>query len=459
MRMTFSGRTVVCLVGFLLAASPVSVYAQIPRAYHVEDLGSLGGADVVGTAINIEGEIAGWARLPDGSVQAFRWTRSGGLVNLGASAGATASEALGINDNGDIVGRMSESGFMLGFIAPRGGAMRHLWTPERQIRSVSSITNGGQMAGQAGSSLMPFRTRKDGAFHDLGWPGIYGEATDINDAGDVVGWDYFVGGMAWKYSDAFTECRLAPCGKIMLGYLSGVFAARALSLNNGGVAVGWAAVGNDRTHAFRAQPGMPLEDLGTLGGGGSEAAAINDAGTIVGWSGELGPIAAFIYTDAEGMVDLNARVPASEHSPVLERAVAINEVGQIVALYRDEFGTRTVLLTPMVDTEPPVITSASLSTSILQPPDGQLVPVTIAVTATDNMDPAPVCAIATVTSSEPASSNEPDIEFTGALSVSLRAFRLGSGSGRTYTIAVRCIDDSGNSSTTDLLVLVAHDQR
>ena len=204
---------------------------------------------------------------------------------------------------------------------------------------------------------------------------------------------------------------------------------------------------------------MALEDLGTLGGGGSAADAINDAGTIVGWSGEREPIAAFIYTDADGMIDLNARVPASEDAPLLQRAVAINEVGQIVALYQGDGGMRTVLLTPMVDTEPPVITSASLSTSVLQPPDGRLIPVTISATATDNMDPAPVCAIASVASNEPASSKESDIELTSALSVSLRAVRLGSGNGRTYTITIRCTDDSGNSSKTDLQVLVPHDQR
>jgi probable HAF family extracellular repeat protein len=458
--MTVWSRAVLFLVGAILVGLPAVLSAQAPRAYHVEDLGTFGGEDVVGTAINIHGEIAGYAHLPDGTIQAFRWTRSAGLENLGTAAGAAGSEGRGINDHGDVVGAMAfDFNFALGFIASRGGVMRHLWTPERQIRAVNVISNDGQMAGQAGPSFTPFRTRKDGTFHDLGWPGVYGEATDINDAGDVVGWDWFSGGMAWKYSDTFTSCRLAPCGKIMLGYLSGVFASQALSLNNSGVSVGWAAIGDNLTRAFRAQPGMPLEDLGAFGGGGSGADAINDAGTIVGWSGDRWPITAFVYTDADGMVDLNTRVPASENAPVLQRAVTINEVGQIVALYQGEHGTRTVLLTPVVDTEPPVFTSASVSTSVLQPPDGRLVPVTVSVSATDNLDPAPVCAIATVRSNEAASTSDPDIAITGTWTVSLRAFRVGAGDGRIYTITVRCSDDSGNASTADLSVLVPHDRR
>jgi probable HAF family extracellular repeat protein len=459
--MILNARTLGFVIGVLLSTSPVALHAQAPRAYHVEDLGTWGGKDVVGMAINIHGEIAGYAHLPDGTIQAFRWTRSGGLENLGTPAGATYSDGRGINDHGDVVGAAKfEFDYPLGVIAPRGGIMRHLWTPERQMRTINVITNDGQMLGQAGDFFTPFRTRKDGTFHDLGWPTRYGVATDINDAGDVVGWDWLGGGyMAWKYSDTFTSCRLIPCGKIMLGYLSGVFASQALSLNNSGVAVGWAALSDGRSRAFRAYPGMPLEDLGAFGDGGSSAEAINNAGTIVGWSGDLSPVAAFIYTDADGMIDLNTRVPASENAPVLHRAVAINEVGQIVAWYHGEHGSGTVLLTPVIDTEPPVITTASVSTSVLQPPDGRMIPLTVSVSATDNMDPAPVCAIASVVSNEAPSDSDADIQFTGAFTLSLRASRLGAGDGRTYTITVRCTDDSGNASTADVLVLVPHDNR
>jgi hypothetical protein len=40
----------------------------------------------------------------------------------------------------------------------------------------------------------------------------------------------------------------------------------------------------------------------------------------------------------------------------------------------------------------------------------------------------------------------------------LRAERLGSGSGRTYTIAVTCTDANGSAGTRSATVTVPHDQ-
>ena len=51
-----------------------------------------------------------------------------------------------------------------------------------------------------------------------------------------------------------------------------------------------------------------------------------------------------------------------------------------------------------------------------------------------------------------------DWVITGPLSVSLRAERLGSGTGRVYTIGISCTDTSGNTSSGTTTVTVAHDQ-
>ena len=53
----------------------------------------------------------------------------------------------------------------------------------------------------------------------------------------------------------------------------------------------------------------------------------------------------------------------------------------------------------------------------------------------------------------------PDWVITGNLTVDLRAERSGTGSGRVYTITVRCTDASGNSSTKTVTVTVPHDRR
>jgi hypothetical protein len=52
-----------------------------------------------------------------------------------------------------------------------------------------------------------------------------------------------------------------------------------------------------------------------------------------------------------------------------------------------------------------------------------------------------------------------DWRIDGPLTVSLRADRDGRGSGRIYSIAMRCTDASGNVSTATTTVTVPHDQR
>jgi hypothetical protein len=116
------------------------------------------------------------------------------------------------------------------------------------------------------------------------------------------------------------------------------------------------------------------------------------------------------------------------------------------------------------DTTAPVIVSATPSAGSLWPPNHQMVPVTITIIATDNDDPAPSCAIASVASNEPVSGlgdgdTAPDWQFAAnSRTVNLRAERAGKGTGRIYTITVACSDKSGNSSTKTATVVVPHDQ-
>jgi hypothetical protein len=129
----------------------------------------------------------------------------------------------------------------------------------------------------------------------------------------------------------------------------------------------------------------------------------------------------------------------------------------------DEFGassTDTVVMT-VVDTTPPTIDSAAADPSQLWPPDHRMVPVTVTVSASDVCSPIVSCAIDDVSSNEPPDGDgdgntSPDWVITGNLTVDLRAERAGSGSGRVYTIAVRCFDASGNSATRSVEVTVPH---
>ena len=111
-------------------------------------------------------------------------------------------------------------------------------------------------------------------------------------------------------------------------------------------------------------------------------------------------------------------------------------------------------VTPGANTgTPPSISSVTPSVTTIWPPNGKMVPVTIAAQATGT--PAPVCAIASVSSNEPGANQW---AITGALSVDLRAERLGSGTGRVYSIVVTCTNSAGSASQTTT-VSVPHDQR
>ncbi len=117
----------------------------------------------------------------------------------------------------------------------------------------------------------------------------------------------------------------------------------------------------------------------------------------------------------------------------------------------------------VVDTTPPEIRSAIPTPAELWAPNHKMVPVTIAVDVHDICDATPTCRIVSVASNEPANGsgdgNTPvDWELTGALTLNLRAERSGNGNGRVYTIIVECVDDSGNASTAEVKVTVAHDQ-
>jgi hypothetical protein len=114
----------------------------------------------------------------------------------------------------------------------------------------------------------------------------------------------------------------------------------------------------------------------------------------------------------------------------------------------------------VADRTPPTITSIVATPSNLWPPNHEMVAVTVAVTAQDAVDAVPVSTIVTVTSNQPINgpgdgNTASDWEITGPLTLNLRAERAG-GSDRLYSIEVVTTDFSGNSTTSTVVVSVAH---
>lgn len=91
-------------------------------------LQSFGPAGTLAEAVNNAGTIVGQAPNASGYNDAFSWTASGGMVDLGTLGGAW-SMALGINKNGWIVGTSltsAKGGIVHGFLWTQSGGMQDL---------------------------------------------------------------------------------------------------------------------------------------------------------------------------------------------------------------------------------------------------------------------------------------------------------------------------------------------
>jgi len=169
-------------------------------------------------------------------------------------------------------------------------------------------------------------------------------ATDVNDAGWIVGYSFGPGvgytgflivpeGETWADLDAtFVNRLMQPLGTL------GGMNSWARAVNNAGVIVGDADTAAYDTRAFRWQAGQ-MTELGTLGGDNSAAMDISDQGVIVGWAENANrEKRAVMWVDGR-IIDLNDRIILTKRWRLTE-ARAINERGQIVGWgeLRDDSG-------------------------------------------------------------------------------------------------------------------------
>jgi probable HAF family extracellular repeat protein len=232
------------------------------------DLGTLGGSASYAYAANESGIVAGYSLVAgDRSHHAFAWTLQSGMVDIGTLGGSN-SYAAAISDEGVVYG-LSDS---------RADPGQHVFSWTRATGIV-----------------------------DLGSLGPNSYVNAVNKNGTVVGYritpDYTYHGFVWTRRG----------GLIDLGTLAGGISSysNALAVSADGTVVGWSTIAGGSLHAFRWTRTQGMVDLGAIGGreSSSYAAAVSDAGTIVGTSSTSAVIPtarshAFVWTRARGMVDL-----------------------------------------------------------------------------------------------------------------------------------------------------------
>jgi probable HAF family extracellular repeat protein len=206
---------------------------------------------------------------------------------------------------------------------------RHLWLEPLEPRLLPSYTvtdlgtlggtssqafglNGrGQAVGAAtlpcSCIAHPVLWSSGGTLTDLG---VEGAAFGVNDRAEVVG---------YTGADAFLWSRSQ--GLLDLG-----FAGYGSDINNRSEVVGRKFEGFGVPHAVLWTNGRTLE-LGTLGGTGSAALRITDAGVVVGWSEAAKSQHAFAWTAGTGMRDLGTLDGKATSSSGAE---GVNDLGEIV---------------------------------------------------------------------------------------------------------------------------------
>lgn len=310
----------------VLTAVGVATMATADVQYRVVDLGSLGGFNSIAFAVNTNGDVAGVTEITDSSFRACVLTDTG-LVDLGIIPGTAQSFGLAIDSSSHVVGASYDLGGMT-YRAFRAGPM----TPITELGQFSprgmndvGVVVGTVRAMQADQWISQhacvFQSGLLTELSSLG--GDTSHAFDVNNSGVIVGASTLA---TQRQPHATMWIAGSPAD---LGTLGGN-QSEAKAINESGVAVGHSTLAGGAPRACRFAIGgdgtVTRTSLGTLPGAvSSYANAINDLGTIVGVSDSR----AFVYTDAEGMLDLNDSItPGSGW--VLRTAHGINNSGVIV---------------------------------------------------------------------------------------------------------------------------------
>jgi probable HAF family extracellular repeat protein len=292
--------------------------------YRRIDLGTPGGMGTHVGGITNSGEVLGVFRTDYYTLHVFSWSRQEGFVDIDTFTGYSLG-VVDVSTSGHVVGsgHLGLGGRNIAFICSRQGGLIIIASPGAPSCAwAEAVNNAGRVVGGASCPGPPpplhaFSWTESGGAVDLGTlGGSYSRATEVSDAGGIIGWSSLPGDEQF-HAFSWTSRE----GMIDLGTLGGSD-SYAWAVSNRGHVVGEAETAGDtvarRAFLWTAQGGMI--DLGTLGGPNSYATGVSDSGAVIGVA-ETPESAqhAFFWTPQTGMVDIGTGAP-----------VAINQAGIVI---------------------------------------------------------------------------------------------------------------------------------
>lgn len=278
------------------------------------DIGDLGYGFFYYPVLGSSGDVVGTMMTSPSTWHGVRFLHgSGVLEDFGTPWGCQYNVAAGVNSLGVAVGYASgcSTATTGAFIATPGDTLRQL-SPLSGMRSLRAlaINDAGMIAGLDAQS-QPLRwdvagTMSAGLFapstNGLTNP-LAGDPLYINASGTITGQLTdrelrnglnLTVGFVWELGGSVRE----------LGSLGG-YGTDVAAINSSGVIVGRSSTAAFAQHAFRWTSANGMEDLGTLGGNASWARAVNDVGTVVGISQTATSVQrAFIWSQGSGMSEI-----------------------------------------------------------------------------------------------------------------------------------------------------------
>jgi probable HAF family extracellular repeat protein len=296
------------IVGYVERTADVLTAFRRSAAGAFSYLPTLGGTSAAANSLNGNGDAVGWSQLAgNANRNAVMWKKDGTTVNLGRLPGLAFCAAHDVNDGQRVVGSCSSSAEDTN---PRAflwqaGVMTDLGAIDNGYASARAISNAGRIVGR--STIVGNR----GTFRAVEWVNgvpqelttYAGEALDINEAGQIVGFMNANGTLHPMLIQAGTVSDLIP---------SFPDYGQAWAINGTGKIVGFMG---DTAVMYNPGAASTINGLvawDSCGGNLYSATSINDGGHIVGQVMRLGVPHAYLASPPTTMAAPRTLAPTAD---------------------------------------------------------------------------------------------------------------------------------------------------